>query len=83
MWGGGGGRGGYSPDDFQACLKSWQIQHQTSTHYILKQNGKAETVNRTLVDRARAMVAHDGHSMSSHWSSSARAVERSVSLNEK
>jgi transposase InsO family protein len=41
-------------------LTSKGIFHQTTTTYTPQQNGKAERLNRTLQERARAMIAASG-----------------------
>ena len=49
--------GEYFSEKFKAYLKSRQINHQTTVPYTPEQNGVAERVNRTLTEKARAMVA--------------------------
>lgn len=46
----------YLSNDFQAFLKKSGIVHQTSTPYTPQQNGLAERMNRTLLERARCML---------------------------
>ena len=50
----------YISQAFKEYLKSRQIRHQTSAPYTPEQNGVAERVNRTLLDKARVMIAHAG-----------------------
>ena len=41
---------------FQKRLRERGIRHQTSTEYTPEQNGLAERINRTLVERARCLL---------------------------
>ena len=52
--------GEYLFDEFAAYLISRQIRHQTSTPHCPDQNGVSERVNRTIVEKARAMLFHAG-----------------------
>ncbi|CAI7813167.1 unnamed protein product [Closterium sp. NIES-54] len=52
-------RGGeYMGKDMEFFLEDKGITHQLSVAYTLQQNGAAERLNRTLIDLARAMLAH-------------------------
>ncbi|KAL0849649.1 hypothetical protein ABMA28_013903 [Loxostege sticticalis] len=46
----------YLSNDFQTFLKKSGIIHQTSVPYTPQQNGLAERMNRTLLERARCMI---------------------------
>lgn len=46
----------YVNKSFSDYLKSAGIIHQTTTHYTPEQNGTAERMNRTLVERAKCML---------------------------
>jgi transposase InsO family protein len=46
----------YCKNELSTFFKSRGIQHQTSAPYTPKQNGAAERLNRTLVERTRAML---------------------------
>lgn len=46
----------YLSNDFQHFLKRSGISHQTSAPYTPQQNGLAERMNRTLLERARCML---------------------------
>lgn len=46
----------YCNNNFEHYLSSHGIIHQTSTPYTPQQNGMAERMNRTLVERARCML---------------------------
>lgn len=46
----------YLSNEFQGFLKKSGIIHQTSTPYSPQQNGLAERMNRTLLERARCML---------------------------
>ena len=54
------GGGEYCNQDMEAYLKGQGIVHQRTTAYTPQQNGKAERLNRTLLERVRAMLAHSG-----------------------
>ena len=58
--------GEYLSNVFQHYLKSKGIRHETTVAYSPEQNGVAERLNRTLVESARAMIAHAGLSKS-YW----------------
>ncbi|CAI7837523.1 unnamed protein product [Closterium sp. NIES-53] len=52
-------RGGeYMGKDLESFLEDKGITHQLSVPYTPQQNGAAERLNRTLIDLARAMLAH-------------------------
>ncbi|CAI7854756.1 unnamed protein product [Closterium sp. NIES-54] len=52
-------RGGeYMGKDLESFLEDKGITHQLSVAYTLQKNGAAERLNRTLIDLARAMLAH-------------------------
>ncbi|CAI7810442.1 unnamed protein product [Closterium sp. NIES-54] len=52
-------RGGeYMGKDLESFLEDKGITHQLLVAYTLQQNGAAERLNRTLIDLARAMLAH-------------------------
>lgn len=46
----------YCNKDFENFLRRQGIEHQTSTPYSPQQNGLAERMNRTLVERAKCML---------------------------
>ena len=46
--------------EFQELLKSKGIKHELTIPHTSEQNGVAERMNRTLVESARAMIAHAG-----------------------
>uniref|UniRef100_A0A2A4JA71 Integrase catalytic domain-containing protein n=1 Tax=Heliothis virescens TaxID=7102 RepID=A0A2A4JA71_HELVI len=46
----------YCNKDFEYYLSQYGIKHQTSTPYTPQQNGLAERMNRTLVERAKCML---------------------------
>lgn len=46
----------YCNNDFSDFLAASGIKHQTSTPYTPEQNGVAERMNRTLVERAKCML---------------------------
>ncbi|CAI7905976.1 unnamed protein product [Closterium sp. NIES-54] len=48
--------GGYTANAFTNYLSSHGINHQTSLPHMPQQNGVAERVNRTLMDRVRVMT---------------------------
>jgi len=45
---------------FEAFMREYGIQHQTSTPYTPQQNGVAERANRTLMEMARVMLHAQG-----------------------
>lgn len=54
-------RGGeYMGKDLQSFFASQGIEHQTTAPYTPQQNGRAERLNRTLMERTRAML-QDAH----------------------
>ena len=54
-------RGGeYVGKEFKQYLMSQQIDHEETDVESLEQNGVAESLNRTLMDKAAAMVARAG-----------------------
>ena len=60
-------RGGeYMASTLQKFFTSNGIQHQTSAPYTPEQNGSAERLNRTLLDRCRAML-HDSQLSLDLW----------------
>lgn len=46
----------YVNREYQLFLEKFGIQHQTTNPYTPEQNGLAERMNRTLVDRARCLI---------------------------
>ena len=50
--------GEYLSQGFEAYLKLKGIKHEFTVPYSPEQNGIAERMNRTLVESARAMIAH-------------------------
>ena len=46
----------YLSNEFQKYLKDSGIQHNTSVEYCPQLNGKAERLNRTLIEKARCML---------------------------
>ncbi|GBP26795.1 Retrovirus-related Pol polyprotein from transposon TNT 1-94 [Eumeta japonica] len=50
----------YVNKPFSDFLISAGIRHQTTTHYTPEQNGAAERLNRTLVERAKCMILNAG-----------------------
>lgn len=52
--------GEYCNKKLSEFLKSSGIVHQTSCPYSPQQNGKAERLNRTLLDRARCLLIESG-----------------------
>jgi transposase InsO family protein len=46
----------YCNKEFESFLIRYGIEHQTSTPYSPQQNGLAERMNRTLVERAKCML---------------------------
>ena len=52
--------GEYLSQELKAYLKSKGIQHELTVPHSPEQNGVAERMNRTLVESARAMIAHAG-----------------------
>ena len=52
--------GEYISAAFQDYLKSRQIRHQTTVPHMPEQNGVAERMNRTQLEKARSMIAHAG-----------------------
>ena len=50
----------YVNKELEDYLKSKGIQHQTTARYTPEQNGAAERLNRTLMDRIRAMLGDSG-----------------------
>ena len=47
----------YIAKELQEYLASKGVQHQTTTRYTLEQNGAAERLNRTLMERVCAMLS--------------------------
>jgi len=52
------GGGEYTSTDFEQYLKMNGIRHEVTVAHTPEQNGVAERMNRTLVESARAMLAH-------------------------
>lgn len=52
--------------DFHGLLTEKGIIHQTSTRYTPQQNGAAERLNRTLVEKARCML-FQSHLPAAYW----------------
>jgi transposase InsO family protein len=50
----------YVNTTLQQFFQSKGVQHQTTVAYTPQQNGKAERINRTLLDKARSMLASSG-----------------------
>ena len=69
----------YVNRDFTRYLRSRQINHETSTPYTPQQNGLAERVNRTLIEKARALISHAGLAKS-YW---AEAVSTAAYLKNR
>jgi len=69
----------YVNQDFTRYLQSRQINHETSTPYTPQQNGLAERVNRTLIEKARALISHAGLAKS-YW---AEAVSTAAYLKNR
>ncbi len=46
----------YFSNEFQQYLREKGIQHMTSVAYVPQSNGKAERLNRTLLEKARSML---------------------------
>jgi transposase InsO family protein len=54
-------RGGeYLNEELCQFLRAKGVNHQTTAPYSPEQNGKAERLNRTLMDRTRAMIIDSG-----------------------
>lgn len=51
------GGGEYTSDEFKKFLRQRGIQHEVTMPYTPEQNGIAERMNRTLVEKARSMLA--------------------------
>lgn len=62
--------------EMRKCLESKGIRHQTTTPYTPEQNGVAERMNRTIVERARCLL-FDASLPKALW---AEAVSTSVYL---
>lgn len=56
----------YCNKEFDSFLSRHGIEHQTSTPYSPQQNGLAERMNRTLVERAKCML-FDAHLSKQFW----------------
>lgn len=52
--------GEYMSKEFNNSLRKRGVTHQVSAPYTPQQNGRAERLNRTLMERVRAMLAHSG-----------------------
>ncbi|TPX31283.1 DNA-directed DNA polymerase, partial [Synchytrium endobioticum] len=52
--------GELTSDSFAKCLQALGIQHQITMPYKHQQNGLIERTNRTIQDRARAMIVTSG-----------------------
>ena len=52
--------GEYVLTEFEAYLKLKGIRHEFSVPHVPEQNGVSERMNRTLMECARAMIAHAG-----------------------
>ena len=46
----------YFSNEFQNFLSDEEIKHLTSVAYVPQSNGKAEELNRTLLEKARSML---------------------------
>jgi len=54
-------RGGeYMSNDLESYLDQHGVVHQTTIAYTPEQNGKAERLNRTLMEKVRSMLADSG-----------------------
>ena len=62
--------------EFEEYLKLKGIRHELTIAHTPEQNGVAERMNRTLMESARAMIAHAGLS-NEYW---AEAVATAVYL---
>ena len=47
-------------NEFKKYLRDNLIEHETTNPYSPEQNGVAERMNRTLIEKARAMIIHAG-----------------------
>ena len=56
--------GEYMSNEFKKYLRDNLIEHETTNPYSPEQNGVAERMNRTLIEKARAMIIHAGLSYS-------------------
>lgn len=56
----------YVSTDFEGFLRKHGIEHQTSTPYSPQQNGLAERMNRSLVERAKCML-FDANLSKQYW----------------
>ena len=65
--------------DFARYLENRQMNHETSAPYTPQQNGIAQKVNRTLVEKARALMSHAGFAKS-YW---AEAVATAAHLKNR
>ena len=52
--------GGEYDGKMKRYLREHQIHHEITDPHTPKQNGVAERLNRTIIEKARAMVAHAG-----------------------
>ena len=52
--------GEYTSREFRRYLIENKIEHETSSPNLPEQNGVAERMNRTLIEKAKAMIVHAG-----------------------
>ena len=71
--------GEYLSKEFEEYLKLKGIRHELTIAHTPEQNGVAERMNRTLMESARAMIAHAGLS-NEYW---AEAVATAVYLKNR
>lgn len=63
------GGGEYTSNEFQQFFKENGIQHQKTNPYTPQQNGIAERMNRTIVEKAKCMLA-DANLGKEYWAES-------------
>lgn len=71
--------GEYVSERFDRFFKKHGIQHQTSAAYTPQQNGRAERMNRTLVEKARCLL-FDADLPKTYW---AEAVNMAVYITNR
>lgn len=67
------GGGEYCNNKFGQFLKQYGIEHQKTTPYTPEQNGMAERMNRSLVEKVRCML-FDAHMDIRHWGEAVAAA---------
>lgn len=67
----------YCNNEFNCFLREAGIIHETTVPYTPEQNGVSERLNRTIIEKARAML-EDAHLENKYW---AEAVSTAVYLN--